>query len=113
MTTIGIGNTREMDKRVEQDVCEWIPEQQLKTALYDPYVKAFRWASDRIGDEGVVAFVTNNSFLDGTAFDGMRKHLAEDFDAIYIMNLRWKRAEGIEGLENKRRQRFWTRFGSV
>ncbi len=59
----------------------------LKNKLYDPYVKAIRWASDRIGDEGIVAFVTNNSFLDGFAFDGMRKHLGQDFDAIFILNL--------------------------
>ena len=59
----------------------------LKNKLSDPYVKAIRWASDRIGDEGVVAFVTNNSFLDGVAFDGMRKHLADDFDTIYILDL--------------------------
>ena len=59
----------------------------LKNKLYDPYVKAIRWASDRIGEEGVVAFVTNNSFLTDTAFDGMRKHLAGDFDAIYILDL--------------------------
>ena len=59
----------------------------LKNKLSDPYVKAIRWASDRIGEEGVVAFVTNNSFLDGVAFDGMRKHLADDFNAIYILDL--------------------------
>ena len=59
----------------------------LKNALYDPYVKAIRWASDRIGEEGVVAFVTNNGFLDGIAFDGMRKHLYQDFDAIYILDM--------------------------
>ena len=58
-----------------------------KNALADPYVKAIRWASDRVGEEGVVAFVTNNGFLDGVAFDGMRKHLADDFDAIYILDL--------------------------
>ena len=58
-----------------------------KNALADPYVKAIQWAADRIGEEGVVAFVTNNSFLDGVAFDGMRKHLADDFDAIYILDL--------------------------
>ena len=58
-----------------------------RNKLYDPYVKAIRWASDRIGDEGIVAFVTNNGFLDGVAFDGMRKHLAEDCDAIYILDL--------------------------
>ena len=59
----------------------------LKNKLPDPYVKAIRWASDRIGDGGVVTFVTNNSFLDAVAFDGMRKHLADDFDAIYILDL--------------------------
>jgi len=58
-----------------------------KNALSDPYVKAFRWAADRIGDEGVVAFVTNNGFLDGIAFDGMRDHLARDFDALYVLDL--------------------------
>ena len=60
----------------------------LKNALYDPYVKAMRWASDRIGEEGVVAFVTNNGFLDGIAFDGMRKHLAQDFTKIYHIDLK-------------------------
>ena len=58
-----------------------------KNALSDPYVKTIRWASDRIGDGGVVAFVTNNGFLDGIAFDGMRKHLADEFDAVYILDL--------------------------
>ena len=58
-----------------------------KNALSDPYVKAILWASERIGEEGIVAFVTNNGFLDGLAFDGMRKHLAQDFDTIYILDL--------------------------
>jgi predicted helicase len=55
--------------------------------LFDPYVKAIRWASDRIGDEGIVAFVTNNSFLDDLSFDGMRKHLGQDFSKIYLLDL--------------------------
>ena len=59
----------------------------LKNKLYDPYVKAILWGLNRIGDKGVVAFVTNNSFLEGVAFDGMRQHLAEDCDAIYILDL--------------------------
>jgi predicted helicase len=58
-----------------------------KSDLSDPYVKAFRWASDRLGEEGIIAFVTNNSFIEGIAFDGMRKNLSKDFDAIYIMDL--------------------------
>jgi predicted helicase len=59
----------------------------LKNSLSDPYIKAFRWASDRIGEEGVVAFVTNNAFVDGLACDGVRKHLARDFDALYLLDL--------------------------
>ena len=68
----------------------------LKNKLYDPYVKAIRWALDRIGEEGVVAFVTNNSFLDGVAFDGMRKHLADDCDAIYILDLGGNARKGLK-----------------
>ena len=68
----------------------------LKSALYDPYIKAIRWACDRIGDEGVVAFVTNNGFLEGLAFDGMRKHLSADFDAIYILDLGGNARKGLK-----------------
>ncbi|MCY3548986.1 MAG: N-6 DNA methylase [Candidatus Poribacteria bacterium] len=67
-----------------------------KNALSDPYIKAIRWALDRIGEEGVVAFVTNNSFLDGVAFDGMRKHLAADCDAIYILDLGGNARKGLK-----------------
>ena len=69
---------------------------QLKNKLYDPYVKAIQWASDRIVEEGIVAFVTNNSFLDGIAFDGMRKHLADDFDTIYILDLGGNARKGVK-----------------
>ena len=58
-----------------------------RNPLADPYVKAIRWASDRIEEEGIVALVTNDSFLTDIAFDGMRKHLVNDFDAIYILDL--------------------------
>lgn len=59
-----------------------------KNSLYDSYVRAFRWATDRIGDTGVVAFVSNGGWLDANAFDGMRLALADDYTAIYIYNLR-------------------------
>lgn len=60
----------------------------LKRNLYDSYVRAFRWASDRIGDHGVVAFVTNGAWLDNNAFDGFRKSLADEFAGIWVFNLR-------------------------
>ena len=57
--------------------------------LSDPYVKAFRFASDKIAEngEGVVCFVTNSGYLEGIAFDGMRKHLRRDFDNVSILDL--------------------------
>lgn len=60
----------------------------LKNSLYDSYIRAFRWASDRIGDAGVMAFVTNAGWIDGNASDGMRKCLAEEFSDLYIFHLR-------------------------
>ena len=75
-----------MDRRVK-DTYTIDSKATLKNKLSDPYVKAIRWASDRIGEEGIVAFITNNKFLEGVAFDGMRKHLADDFDVIYILDL--------------------------
>jgi predicted helicase len=60
----------------------------LKRNLYDSYIRAFRWASDRIGDRGVVCFVTNGSFIDSNSADGLRKSLAEEFASIYCFNLR-------------------------
>ena len=60
---------------------------QLRSQLGDPYVKAFRWASDRIGKNGVVAYVTNNSFLNQVAFDGMRTHLSNDFSKLFLVDL--------------------------
>ncbi|MBO6168147.1 MAG: DEAD/DEAH box helicase, partial [Kiritimatiellae bacterium] len=59
-----------------------------KNSLYDSYIKAFRWASDRIKDEGVVAFVTNGGWLDAQAMNGFRNSLVEEFDHIYVFNLR-------------------------
>ena len=59
----------------------------LVRKLNDPYVKAIRWASDRIGNEGIVAFVTNNSFVNEITFDGMRRHLEQDFNTIYVLDL--------------------------
>jgi len=59
-----------------------------KNALSDAYVKFFRWASDRLdGRDGIVCYVTNNGFVDGIAFDGMRKHLLQDFTQIYHLDL--------------------------
>lgn len=59
-----------------------------KNAIYDTYIKAFRWATDRIGDNGVIGFVTNGAFLDSTGTDGFRECLLEEFNSVYCFNLR-------------------------
>lgn len=59
-----------------------------KKSLYDSYIRAIRWASDRVGDKGVVAFVSNGGFIDTNSADGIRKSLAEEFNSIYVFNLR-------------------------
>ena len=78
----------------------WDSNAQSKNKLYDPYVKAFRWAMDKIGDEGIVAFITNNSFIDAQMFDGMRKHLSEEFDTLYILDLGGNIRKGQSGDSN-------------
>jgi predicted helicase len=61
----------------------------LRMQLYDPYVRFFRWAIDRLGDrDGIVCLVSNNSFVDQVAFDGMRRHLHREFRRVYHLDLR-------------------------
>lgn len=60
----------------------------LKNNLYDAYIRAIKWSSERIGDRGVVAFVTNGGFIDSKAADGMRKHLHDEFCDVRVVNLR-------------------------
>lgn len=61
----------------------------LNKALYDAYIKAFRWATDRLNKNGgVIGFVTNGAWIDGTATSGFRKTIEKEFSSIYIFNLR-------------------------
>lgn len=66
-----------------------------KNSLYDSYILAIKWASERLkGPRGIVCFVTNGSFIDSNSADGMRKCLAEDFAYIFIYNLRGNQRAG-------------------
>lgn len=60
----------------------------LTKGLYDSYVKAFRWASDRLTNQGVIGFVTNGNYLNTNSADGLRAGLYEEFNHLYIFNLR-------------------------
>ena len=59
-----------------------------KNALYDSYIRAIRWASDRIGDNGVIGFITNAGFISSNTTEGLRKCLAEEFTHLYIFHMR-------------------------
>ena len=61
---------------------------KTRTNIYNSYIRAIRWASDRISDCGVVAFCTSASYLSATTTDGVRKCLAEEYSDIYVFNLR-------------------------
>lgn len=81
-----------------------------KNSLYDSYIKAFRWASDRLdaNNGGIIGFVTNAGWLDGAAMDGLRKCFEEEFTSIYVYNLRGnQRTQG-----EKSRQEGGKIFGS-
>jgi predicted helicase len=74
-----------IDKRIKQT---YIAESTAqKTKLYDMYARFFRWASDRLAADGVLAFVTNRSFIDSRTFDGFRKTVAQEFSCAYIVDL--------------------------
>lgn len=73
---------------------------QNKNSLYDSYIRAIRWASDRMKDRGIVAYVTNGGFLDGNTAAGLRLTLQEEFSELYILNLRGNtRTSGEQALK--------------
>ena len=89
----------ELDRQIQQTYAE-ASNATNKTALYDPYVKAIHWALDRVKANGIVAFVTNHNFIEGQAFDGMRKHLSDACNKIYLLDLGGNIRKGHAGDAN-------------
>ncbi len=75
-----------LDTRIEQTYAQGVSG--LRKSLYDSYIRAIRWASDRIGDEGVIGFVSNGGYIDSASAAGLRLSLADEFSDIYCYNLR-------------------------
>jgi len=75
----------DIDKRIKNTYVKYSSAQ--KTKVYDMYARFYRWASDRLNDQGILAFITNRSFIDSRTFDGFRKVMASEFSAIYIVDL--------------------------
>lgn len=76
---------RELDKKIKNTYVKQSTAQ--KTKVYDMYSRFIRWAGDRLGKNGVIAFITNSSFIDARTFDGFRKVLANEFSDIYVIDL--------------------------
>ncbi|WP_030404974.1 MULTISPECIES: DEAD/DEAH box helicase [unclassified Streptomyces] len=76
-----------LDERIKSTYAALSTASSVRT-LYDSYIRAIRWAADRISSEGVVAYVSNGGYIDGNTYDGLRRSLSEEFDAIYCYNLR-------------------------
>ena len=77
----------ELEERVRETYVEYSTA-NLRNSLYDMYKMAIRWASDRIEEQGIIAFVTNGSWIDGNADSGIRACLAEEFSSIHVLHLR-------------------------
>lgn len=76
-----------LDERI-RDTYAKLSTATNKNSLYDSYIRAIRWATDRIGNQGIIGFVTNAGFLEGNTGDGLRKCLADEFSNLYIFHLR-------------------------
>lgn len=78
-----------LDSRIEKTYAK-ASKAGLNRGLYDPYIKAFRWSSDRIDEKngGIIAFITNSGWLDSNGMDSFRKCLEQEFSSIYVFNLR-------------------------
>lgn len=76
-----------LDNRIEETYAKY-SKATLSKGLYDSYIRAFRWASDRIKDRGVIGFVTNGGFIEKSAMDGFRKSLMNEFSSLHIFNLK-------------------------
>lgn len=77
-----------LDERISDSYVAASSRTDGKSKAYDSYIRAIRWASDRVDNSGVIGFVTNAGFLDSNSMDGLRKCLAEEFSNIYVFHLR-------------------------
>ena len=78
----------DLDARVAETYVRSGTSRSTKKAMYDSYIRAFRWATDRIQESGVVCYITNGSWLDSNSADGFRRSLQSEFSSIYVLNLR-------------------------
>ena len=94
--SIGQNNVNKDDKSIQYPILQRSIQNtyaknskgKAQNTLYDSYIQAFRWASDRLGSQGVIGFVSNGSYINGLNTDGLRQSFYEEFNYLYIFNLR-------------------------
>ncbi|MDR2460092.1 MAG: DEAD/DEAH box helicase family protein [Deltaproteobacteria bacterium] len=81
-----------LEKRIAETYASTYSDQDTKNPLLDPYIKAFRWATEKIDENnpaaGIIAFITSADWIDDNALEGMRRSFAKEFTSIYVLNLR-------------------------
>ena len=75
-----------IDERIKETYVRQSTAQKIK--VYDMYARFYRWATDRVDKNGIIAMITNRSFIDSRTFDGFRKCVQEEFDYVYIVDTR-------------------------
>ena len=77
-----------LEQRIAETYVEQAGKISSKKSLYDSYIKAFRWASDRLDDQGVIAFVSNAGWIESSAASGLRRCLQQEFSSVYVYHLK-------------------------
>ncbi len=77
---------QEIDKRIKETYIKY-GKAQNQIVVYDMYTRFIRWATNRLNQNGIICFITNNSFIDAKAFDGFRKCISQEFSDIYVIDL--------------------------
>ena len=101
-----------LDQRIAETYAQG-SKTQLKRYVYNSFIRAIRWGSDRIGDRGVIGFVTSAGWLDGDAMAGVRKCLCEEFANLYVLNMRGQRSVLLEKFLGGRRRTTYSRMAAA
>ena len=80
-----------LEQRINETYAASIQKKSMKRSLYDSYIKAFRWASDHIGEQGIIAFVSNGAWLENQVTEGMRRYFEQEFSQVLVLDLKGNR----------------------
>lgn len=102
-----------LDDRIKQTYVRDNEGGKNLNSLYNSYIRAMRWGTDRIGKTGILAYITNNGYIESNTADGLRKHLAQDFSHLYVFNLRGNSRKSKEDSQREGGNVFDVRVGTA